>query len=82
MVCGKQRKQKKPSFYRLDRIYGVCFDTGKGMLLGTATKMFTIADPVIVYRLRASVVYGVIYWIWVSFFYPTRNLTSNNSHPG
>ena len=34
-----------------------------GMILGTAAKMFTIAGPVIVYGVSASVVYGVIYWI-------------------
>ncbi len=36
----------------------------EGMILGTAAKMFTIAGPVIVYGLSASVVYGVIYYIW------------------
>ncbi len=35
----------------------------EGMILGTAAKMFTIAGPVIVYGVSASVVYGVIYWI-------------------
>lgn len=35
----------------------------EGMILGTAAKMFTIAGPVIVYGLSASVVYGFIYWI-------------------
>lgn len=32
--------------------------------MGVGAKMFTIAGPVIVYGLAASVVYGVIYWIW------------------
>lgn len=36
----------------------------EGMILGTAAKMFTIAGPVIVYGVSASVVYGLIYWIW------------------
>lgn len=36
----------------------------EGMILGTAAKMFTIAGPVIVYGLAASVVYGFVYWIW------------------
>ncbi len=36
----------------------------EGMILGTAAKMFTIAGPVIVYGLSASVVYGMIYWIY------------------
>lgn len=35
----------------------------EGMILGTAAKMFTIAGPVIVYGLAASVVYGLLYWI-------------------
>ena len=33
---------------------------------GMASKMFTIAGPVIVYGLSASVVYGVIYWIFTT----------------
>lgn len=36
----------------------------EGFVLGTAAKMFTIAGPVIVYGLSASVVYGVIHWLW------------------
>ena len=36
----------------------------EGLILGTAAKMFTIAGPVIVYGVSASVVYGFIYWIW------------------
>ena len=39
----------------------------EGMILGTAAKMFTIAGPVIVYGLTASVVYGLIYWITTLF---------------
>ena len=35
----------------------------EGFILGTAAKMFTIAGPVIVYGISASVVYGLIYWI-------------------
>ena len=39
----------------------------EGMILGTAAKMFTIAGPVIVYGVAASVVYGLIYWITTLF---------------
>ena len=39
----------------------------EGMVLGTAAKMFTIAGPVIVYGVSASVVYGFIYWIITLF---------------
>ena len=35
----------------------------EGFILGTAAKMFTIAGPVIVYGVSASVVYGFIYWL-------------------
>ena len=35
----------------------------EGFILGVGAKMFTIAGPVIVYGLAASVVYGVIYWL-------------------
>jgi len=35
----------------------------EGLITGTAVKMFTIAGPVIVYGVAASVVYGLIYWI-------------------
>ena len=37
----------------------------EGIILGTCAKMFTIAGPVIVYGVCASVVYGLIYWIWM-----------------
>jgi len=36
----------------------------EGFILGVGAKMFTIAGPVIVYGISASVVYGLIYWIW------------------
>ena len=39
----------------------------EGFVLGTAAKMFTIAGPVIVYGIAASVVYGLIYWITTLF---------------
>ena len=39
----------------------------EGFILGVAAKMFTIAGPVIVYGLAASVVYGFVYWIWMMF---------------
>lgn len=39
-------------------------DSSKGFVLGVGAKMFTIAGPVIVYGTVASVVYGVIYWVF------------------
>ena len=35
----------------------------EGFVLGVGAKMFTIAGPVIVYGVSASVVYGFVYWI-------------------
>jgi stage V sporulation protein AC len=35
----------------------------EGFILGVGVKMFTIAGPVIVYGVSASVVYGIIYYI-------------------
>ena len=39
----------------------------EGFILGVGAKMFTIAGPVIVYGVSASVVYGLIYWIYGMF---------------
>lgn len=38
----------------------------EGFVLGIGAKMFTIAGPVIVYGVVASVIYGLIYWIITS----------------
>ena len=35
----------------------------EGFVLGVGAKMFTIAGPVLVYGVSASVVYGIIYWL-------------------
>ena len=35
----------------------------EGLVTGLGAKMFTVAGPVIVYGLSASVVYGFIYWL-------------------
>ena len=39
----------------------------EGFILGVGAKMFTIAGPVIVYGVSASIVYGFIYWITTLF---------------
>ena len=39
----------------------------EGMILGVGAKIFTIAGPVIVYGVTASVVYGLIYWVTTLF---------------
>ena len=39
----------------------------EGFILGVGAKMFTIAGPVIVYGVSASVIYGLIYWITTVF---------------
>lgn len=35
----------------------------EGMITGTAAKLFTVAGPVLVYGISASVVYGLILWL-------------------
>ncbi len=39
----------------------------EGFILGVGAKMFTIAGPVIVYGVSASVICGLIYWITTLF---------------
>ena len=39
----------------------------EGFITGTAVKLFTIAGPVLVFGISASVIYGIIYWIWSLF---------------
>ena len=39
----------------------------EGFITGTAVKLFTIAGPVLVYGISASVIYGIILWI-ISLF--------------
>ena len=39
----------------------------EGFVLGVGAKMFSIAGPVIVYGVVASVLYGVIYWVYTLF---------------
>ena len=39
----------------------------EGMILGVGAKMFTIAGPVIVYGMTASVLYGLICWLTTVF---------------
>ncbi len=39
----------------------------EGFILGVGAKMFTIAGPVLVYGISASVLYGLIYWITTLF---------------
>ena len=38
----------------------------EGFVLGIGARMFTIAGPVIVYGVSASVVYGFLYWLWTT----------------
>ena len=39
----------------------------EGLVLGTGARLFTVAGPVLVYGISASVIYGVVRWI-VSLF--------------
>ena len=35
----------------------------EGFITGTAVKLFTIAGPVLVYGISASVIYGIVLWV-------------------
>ncbi len=39
----------------------------EGFVLGVGANMFKITGPVIVYGTVASVIYGIIYWIFSMF---------------
>jgi stage V sporulation protein AC len=47
----------------LQKILRPNWTQAEGFILGVGAKMFTIAGPVIVYGVSASVVYGIIYWV-------------------
>lgn len=36
------------------------------IITGTCVKLFSIAGPVLVFGMSASVIYGVIYWLWTA----------------
>ena len=40
----------------------------EGLVSGMAAKMFTIAGPVLVFGVGSSVVYGLIYYLYLTFF--------------
>ena len=40
----------------------------EGIIPGSCVKMFSIAGPVIVMGLSASVIYGAVYWLWTAAF--------------
>ena len=39
----------------------------EGFITGTAVKLFSVAGPVLVYGISASVIYGIIYWVTMLF---------------
>ena len=39
----------------------------EGFVTGMAARMFTVAGPVIVFGTVASVIYGLFYWLWITF---------------
>lgn len=39
----------------------------EGLILGMSAKMFTIAGPVLVFGISASIIYGIILWIFKLF---------------
>lgn len=53
----------------LGKVMGRNLTQAERLVLGMGAKVFTIADPVIVFGTVASVVYGVIYWIFTFFYF-------------
>ena len=60
-----EKSTKKRSDF--EKTLGPNLTAAEGFILGVGAKMFTIAGPVIVYGIVASVVYGVIYGITTLF---------------
>lgn len=56
-------KVENNSLIVLQKIMGPNLTQAEGFILGVGAKIFTIAGPVIVYGLGASVVYGAVYWV-------------------
>lgn len=46
---------------------GLKLTQAEGFIPRVGAKMFTIAGPVIVYGVSASVIYGLVYWITTLF---------------
>ena len=60
------KKEFLPNFDRkIKKSFRVYLTQAEGYILGVGAKMFTIAGPVIVYGTTASVIYGLLYWIWM-----------------
>ena len=55
------KKEFLPNFDRkIKKSFRVYLTQAEGFVTGTAVKIFTIAGPVIVYGISASVIYGLI----------------------
>ena len=67
IICSIDSYHSRNYFGFFKKTLGPKLTHAEGMILGTAAKMFTIAGPVIVYGVSASVVYGFIYWITTLF---------------
>lgn len=59
------KKEFLPNFDRkIKKSFRVYLTQAEGYILGVGAKMFTIAGPVIVYGTTASVIYGLLCWLW------------------
>lgn len=56
-------KEFLPSFDRkIKKSFRVYLTQAEGLVAGTAAKLFTVAGPVLVFGISASVVYGLVYY--------------------
>ncbi len=55
------KKEFLPNFDRkIKKSFRVYLTQAEGLILGLGAKMFTIAGPVLVYGITASVIYGIV----------------------
>lgn len=63
-MCGVRLRLQKTLIREYYQQMSPNLTHAEGFILGVGVKMFTIAGPVIVYGVSASVVYGFLYWIY------------------
>jgi len=68
MAFSQKTTPPKKNLVLIEHEYmGPNWTHAEGFIFGVGAKMFTIAGPVIVYGVSASVVYGFVYWISTLF---------------
>lgn len=59
------KKEFLPNFDRkIKKSFRVYLTQAEGLVMGVGSKLFTVAGPVLVYGISASVIAGIIYYIF------------------